>query len=137
MLNLIKTDINSSKSKPVGSNPKHMCRTNETSVPFLANPGRSISQDEKQSCLTPQHSLNLLSTRTVGDCVFLTKCMQFWKMVPQELDRETVFCLPNMHLILKSDANPQCLAMSMIDEQKQNLFLWLVKSEYNSIFQHY
>lgn len=62
--------------------------------------------------------------------------MQFWKMVPKELDSKTVFCLPNMHLILKSDANPQCLAMSTIDKQKQNLFLQHVKSEYNSIFQY-
>lgn len=44
-------------------------------------------------------------------------------MAPQDLDSETVFRLQNMHLILKPDANPQCLAMTMIDEQKQNLLL--------------
>lgn len=57
----MKTYINSSKSKPVDSNTKHTCGTNETSVPFLANPGRYTSQDERQSCLTPQHILDLMS----------------------------------------------------------------------------
>lgn len=41
-----------------------------------------------------------------------------------------------MHLIWKPDANPQGLAKSMIDEQKQNLLLPHVKSGYNRIFQH-
>lgn len=67
----MKTYINSSKSKSVDSNTKHTCGTNETSVPFLANPGRYTSQDERQSCLTPQHILDLMSVRIVGDCVFL------------------------------------------------------------------
>lgn len=62
----MKTYINSSKSKSVDSNPKHMCGTNDTSVPFLANPGRSTSQDERQSCLTPQHILDLMSVRIMG-----------------------------------------------------------------------
>lgn len=57
-------------------------------------------------------------------------------MAPQDLDSKTVFSSPNMHLILKPGANPQCLAKSMIDEQKQNLFLQHRKSGYNSIFQH-
>lgn len=35
------------------------------------------------------------------------------------------------------DANPQCLAMTITDEQKQNLLLQNMKSEYNSIFQHF
>lgn len=54
----------------------------------------------------------------------------------QGLDRERAFRLANMHQILKPDANPQWLATSMIDEQKQNLLLRHVKSGYNSIFQH-
>lgn len=58
------------------------------------------------------------------------------KMAPQDLDSETVFRLQNMHLILKPDANPQCLAMTMIDEQKQNLLLQHAKSECNGIFKH-
>lgn len=57
-------------------------------------------------------------------------------MAPWDLDSEAVFSSPNIHLILKPDANPQCLAKSMIDEQKQNLFLQHTKSGYNSIFQH-
>lgn len=57
-------------------------------------------------------------------------------MAPQDLDSETVFRLQNMHLILKPDANPQCLAMTMIDEQKQNLLLQHAKSECNGIFKH-
>lgn len=57
MLNLIKTDINSSKSQSVDSNPKHTCGIDETPVPFLANPRprRSVSQDERQSCLARAH----------------------------------------------------------------------------------
>lgn len=113
MLNLMKTYINSSKSKPVDSNTKHTCGTNETSVPFL---GRYTSQDERQSCLTPQHILDLMSVRIVGDCVFLPIACSTGKWLHRILIRETVFCLRNMHLILKSDANPQCLAVSTTDE---------------------
>lgn len=41
---------------------------------------------------------------------------------------EAVFRSPNMHLILKPDANPRGLAKSMMDEHKQNLFLQRRKS---------
>lgn len=68
----------------------------------------------------------------MGDCVFLPG----WQRAPQDLGSETVSHLPNMHLTLKLDANPQCLATTIIDEQKQNLLLQNMKSEYNSIFQY-